>query len=282
VVGKSGGQGLRESYARLRGVADAAGTQLFPEAGLCSEEPFFDVENDRVDLVVSLGGDGTLLRAARAVLGRDIPVLGINLGHLGFLTAMSGDDLEEGFADVLEGNFQVEHRRTLEAKVVDSNGTDGREIVALNDMVVHKSGVARVTRLDLSVGAPGFEEDIGSFSGDGVVFSTPTGSTAYSLSAGGPIIVPGIPCFLITPICPHTLALRPMVVPGDEAISTRAHERGEPLVLTVDGQEGYPLSLGDRVVVRMGPSTVPLVRLEGQSFFGTLRQKMNWAARPGS
>lgn len=241
---------------------------------------------EAADLVISLGGDGTLLRAARSVLERDVPVLGINLGNLGFLTSVAAKEIETGLRRVLAGECRIEERRTLQATVVSSpaassnNTTPHRRLTALNDVVVHKTGAARVTRLDLWVGEGDKRQEIGSFSGDGVIVATPTGSTAYSLSAGGPIVVPELNCFLVTPILPHTLAVRPLVVPGEEQITVRILDRGEPLHLTVDGREGPPLRPTDRVVVRMGRSVVRLVRLPDHSFFATLRRKLNWAVHP--
>lgn len=232
------------------------------------------------DLVLSLGGDGTLLRAARSVWGSDVPVLGINMGNLGFLASVAANQIESGLRRVLKGEFQIEERRTLEAEVVPEGDREAKRFAVLNDVVVHKAGAARVTRLDLWVGQGDAREEIGSFSGDGVILSTPTGSTAYSLSAGGPIIVPELNCFLVTPILPHTLAVRPLVVPGGEEITVTILDRGEPLYLTADGQEGSPLTASDRVVVRMGAARIPLVRLPEHSFFATLRRKLNWAVNP--
>ena len=239
-----------------------------------------DVTAGAVDLVISLGGDGTLLRAARAFFGRDVPVLGINLGSLGFLTSISAEGIEDGLRRVLDGEYAIEERRTLQAEVRAPGDGERRAFTVLNDVVVHKAGAAQVIRLDLWVGPEDDLEEIGSFSGDGVILSTPTGSTAYSLSAGGPIIVPELNCFLVTPILPHTLAVRPLVVPGDEEITVTVLDRGEPLFLTVDGQEGGPVRNSDRVVVRMSEFKVPLIRLPEHSFFATLRQKLSWAARP--
>ncbi len=239
-----------------------------------------DPADEAVDLVISLGGDGTLLRAVRLVAGRNVPVLGINLGNLGFLTSLSAAGMETGLRRVLGGEYEIEERRTLEAEVRSFGADSGRTFTALNDLVVHKAGAARVSRLDLW-GSRGREpEAIGSFSGDGVILSSPTGSTAYSLSAGGPIVVPGLNCFLVTPILPHTLSVRPLVVPGDREIIVTALDRGESLFLTVDGQDGGPMRDRDRLVVRMGAARIRLVRLPGHSFFATLRQKLNWAARP--
>ena len=159
-----------------------------------------------------------------------------------------------------------------------TGGQPGTPWYAFNDFVIHKSGVARVTRLALSVGTlRGPRERVGSFSGDGVIVSTPTGSTAYSLSAGGPIVVPGVACILITPICPHSLAVRPLVVPADADVRIQSIDRSEELVLTVDGQEVRPLGPDDVVLVERSELAVALVRLPDGSFFSTLRRKLGWA-----
>lgn len=242
------------------------------------------VSGDAPDLIVSLGGDGTLLRAARSVLDLDVPVLGVNLGNLGFLTSVSGAEIETGLRQVLSGDYEVEERRTLVAQVRPRGGAGpAMSFAALNDVVVHRRAAARVTRLGLWVGGPDEpQEEIGSFAGDGLILSTPTGSTAYSLSAGGPVIVPGMDCLLATPILPHTLAVRPLVAPGDKEITVRSLDPGEPLVVTVDGQEGGLLPDDACVAVRMGTAGVSLIRLAGHSFFATLRRKLSWAARaPG-
>ena len=208
---------------------------------------------------------------------------------------MAAAEVESGLRRVLRGEYEIEKRRTLEAEVrparpapaaqhqpaghVADRFPTAQRFTALNDVVVHKAGAARVTRLDLWVGE-GEGQKIGSFSGDGVILATPTGSTAYSLSAGGPIVVPELNCFLVTPILPHTLAVRPLVMPGDEEITVTILDRGEPLHLTVDGREGTELRPTDRVVVRMGRSQLRLVRLPDHSFFATLRRKLNWAVHP--
>ncbi|NNM32660.1 MAG: NAD(+)/NADH kinase [Gemmatimonadetes bacterium] len=283
VVGKDGGTGLEQGLRRLSKVMRDAGVDWFVEPALSSALPgaaVRDVGDGGPDLVISLGGDGTLLRAARTVIGMDVPVVGVNMGNLGFLTSVTAGRIDQDVSRILAGQFRIEERRTLEARVVRAGDVQGEPVMALNDVVIHKAGVARVTRLDLWVRGDEWEDEIGSFSGDGVVVSTPTGSTAYSMSAGGPIIVPELDCFLVTPICPHTLAVRPLVVPGGEEIRIAALDRGEPLFMTLDGQEGRPLVDGDEVVVGIGPARVPLLRLPEHSFFTTLRKKLNWAATP--
>ena len=287
IVGRTAASGpggrIGTACREIAATAAECGAIASVEPALASAAPGLstvDLSADAVDLVISLGGDGTLLRAARLLFGRDIPVLGINLGSLGFLTSVSADRIADAVRSVLGGEFFLERRRTLTAEIRDAQGATRRTFTVLNDAVVHKAGVAQVVHLGLWVGPQGDLEEIGSFSGDGVILSTPTGSTAYSLSAGGPIIVPELHCFLVTPILPHTLALRPLLVPGGEEISVTALERREPLLLTVDGQEGGNVRHSDRVVVRMGAFRVPLVRLPGHSFFATLRRKLSWAVRP--
>lgn len=285
IVGRGGAERhrIRTALAEVAAVANEFGVSPAVEPKLAALIPGLDtadVKRDDIDLLVSLGGDGTLLRAARSVFGRGIPVLGINLGSLGFLTSVSAQGIDGGLRQVLSGGYTIEKRRTLEAEVRSPEGEVRDTYRVLNDVVVHNAGAAKVLRLDLWVGPLDDLDEIGSFSGDGVILATPTGSTAYSLSAGGPIVVPEMDCFLVTPILPHTLAVRPLVVPGREEITVTALDRREPLFLTADGQEGGPVGHLDRVVVRMGTVRIPLVRLPEHSFFATLRQKLNWAARP--
>lgn len=249
-----------------------------PEVVPDGVEPL-DLAREPVDLVVALGGDGTLLRAVRMVRGRDVPVFGVNLGALGFLTTTAEADLERGLAQVLEGQGILDRRLTLEAHVCGGDGS--RELhAALNDVVVHRPGAARMSALNLSVGEGEERDDIGSFSADGVIIATPTGSTAYSLSAGGPIITPDMECLVITAICPHSLAVRPLVVPAVTSITIRPLDPTQELQVTMDGQIERPLEPGETVVVSPGRHRVSLVRLPGQTFFGTMRRKLNWAARP--
>lgn len=262
-----------------------------------------DLDADPVDLVIALGGDGTLLRAGRSVAGRNIPVLGVNLGHLGFLTALPHSELEEHLSLVLAGDYMLDRRGTLEARILHADGSQSEPLLAWNDFVIHKRGVARVTRLDLRVqdsalagrrspeGANGASEedaedgswqDMGSFSADGLIVATPTGSTAYSLSAGGPIVVPSVDCLIVTPICPHTLAMRPLVIPVTQRVAVSPIERTKDLVVTADGQVAHALETGAEVRIGRSDIEIPLVRFAGQNFFGTLQRKLNWAARPSA
>jgi NAD+ kinase len=228
-----------------------------------------------IDLLITLGGDGTLLRGGRLVAGRDVPVLGVNLGFLGFLTSIAPDEFEPALARVLAGNYWLDVRFTLEARVLDVAGNGGQvPYIALNDAVLHKGGFARVIRLAVYVGEE--EEEIGTYSADGIIISTPTGSTAYSLSANGPIVVPSVDCILATPICPHSLVIRPLVLPSNQEIRVQVLSDSTDLMLTVDGQDGEPLKAGGTLLVRKGTATVPLVRFGGDSFFSTMRRKLHW------
>ena len=259
-----------------------------------------DLEVDPVDLLIALGGDGTLLRAGRSVFGRDIPVLGVNLGHLGFLTALQHTELEQHLGLVSKGDYRLDCRSTLGALIVNADGSEAEQLLAWNDFVIHKRGGARVTRLELRVqeiaaaseadggqgvdgagdGAGGPWHDMGSFSADGLIVATPTGSTAYSLSAGGPIVVPSVDCLIVTPICPHTLSVRPLVIPATQRVAVRPIERTKDLVVTADGQVAHEFEAGAEIRIERSEIEVPLVRFAGQNFFGTLQRKLNWAARP--
>lgn len=245
--------------------------------------PAFDLQGDPPDIVIALGGDGTLLRASRHVFGSGIPLLGINLGNLGFLTAAGSREVAASLDRLLAGAYSVEPRFTLRATVFGPDGQERETFRALNDIVVHKAGVARVARLEVRVGPAGDEEEVGSFSADGVIVATPTGSTAYNLSAGGPIVVPRMECLTVTPICPFTLAVRPLVVSSSDAVVVRgADDDDRWLVLTVDGQDGREFANGEWVRVERGGAPLQLVRFPGRSFFSTLRKKLKWAVRPSS
>jgi NAD+ kinase len=239
-----------------------------------------DLAEADLDLVVALGGDGTLLRAARMVQDRGTPVFGVNLGQLGFLTNTAEVELEAGLAQVLDGAGELDRRVTLQAQVFRGGEPEGEALHALNDVVIHKPGAARVTPIHLAVGEADDLEEIGSFSADGVIVATPTGSTAYSLSAGGPIIVPDVECIVVTAICPHALTVRPLVLPATRRLTVRPLDPSHELQITVDGQVAQFLEPKDQVVVSRGKHDVSLVRLPGQTFFGTMRRKLTWAARP--
>jgi len=276
VVGHVGYAGLKPALESLRRFADAHRVEVAAEPGLRELIPdAAELSTDDVDLLITLGGDGTLLRGARLFATRGTPVLGVNLGFLGFLTSVAPGELSQALTSVINGEYWLDRRTTLDAHVV-RDGVSGPPYTALNDAVLHKGGFARVARLAVFMGEE--EEPVATYSADGIILSTPTGSTAYSLSAGGPIVVPTVDCVLATPICPHTLAVRPLVVPASTTITVDILSPSGEMILTIDGQEGAALQPGDRLTVHRGRATIPLVRLEGQSFFSTLRRKLHWGA----
>lgn len=283
LVGQTSHPGLQPVMARLRPVFQQHGVAVVFQERLRPGDPLGpEMEGsleEGIDLLVTLGGDGTLLWGARLVAELGVPVLGINLGHMGFLTSVTLDGMEAALEKLFLGEFFLDSRSTLEAIVVGGGGGRRDRYLALNDFVIHKGGMARVTRLDLLVGDEEAKEKIGRISGDGVVVATPTGSTAYSLSAGGPIVAPAMGCIIVTPICPHTLAVRPLVIHSQETVTVVPLDMDSSLVLTVDGQAGTDLSMGESVVIRQAAARVHLVRFPGQTFFSTLRQKLNWAVR---
>ncbi len=270
-----------EAIGRISDAAGELGLDLFLEAHALTAahgdiRPYRDPSE--VDAVMAVGGDGTFLRAARDLVGRQSPLLGINLGHLGFLTSAGAPELEVFMKRLAEGDYYIEDRSTLAAYLLDG---DGEPHVALNDAVIHTDGVARVVRLNIRVGLEGHEEDIGGFTGDGIIVATPMGSTAYNLSAGGPIVVPSMEALLITAICPHTLTVRPLIVPADTSVVIRSVEPHPSLVLTMDGQAATRLPSLGGIRVSRGPEVVRMVRFTHRTFFRTLRKKLQWAARPG-
>ena len=275
VIGHSRYTALEPTITALSAFARANSLELVTEHELREFLPDAgDLVPAEVDLLITLGGDGTLLRGARLVAREHKPILGINLGYLGFLTSIAPSELDAGLTSLLAGDYWLDMRFTLEAQVVTKNGQAGPSYVALNDAVLHKGGVARVIRLAVFIGED--REEIGSYSADGIILAKPTGSTAYSLSANGAIVVPTVDCIVATPICPHTLAMRPLVLPADQQIIVEVRPPASELMLTVDGQDGEPVKAGDLLIVRKGEPTVPLVRFHGQSFFSTLRRKLHW------
>jgi NAD+ kinase len=238
-----------------------------PRSGGDRSRPFLPGVD--LDLVVVLGGDGTLLSVARA-LRKPTPILGVNMGSLGFLTEVHRNDLYPSLVRVLTGQYTLEERSLLAVELERAAG-DGDRYVVLNDAVISKSALARIIELTLEVdGAL-----VAQFRADGLIVSTPTGSTAYNLSAGGPILSPQLPVAVITPICPHTLSLRPLVVPDTSEIRVTLQTDREEVYLTLDGQEGAALAHGDRVLLRRDDSVVHLVKA-ARSFYESLRGKLRW------
>jgi len=225
-------------------------------------------------LIVVLGGDGTLLSAARAVAGREIPVFAVNLGGLGFLATVTVDELYPALEGVFRGEYRIGLRRMLHCDVVRSGATVSR-YEALNDVVLTKTSIARLIDLETQADA----QLVCVYKADGLVVSTPTGSTAYSLSAGGPIVFPSVACLCLTPISPHMLTNRPVIVPAESVISVRNRAPDGETYLTIDGQVGEPLKHDDVVVCRSSSNSIHLVRPPELRFFDVLREKLRWGAR---
>lgn len=225
----------------------------------------------RIDLVVCLGGDGTMLSVARRFAPAGVPIIGVNLGRMGFLTEVEPSEFEAFFARFLAGECIVHERMMLDAAVV---GEEVRRepVSVLNDIVITKSTLARMLDFDLTLDG----KYVTRYRADGLIISTPTGSTAYSLAAGGPIVVPALSAIVITPICPHALTQRPIVVPESAEVCVRLDPEHENVYLSLDGQVGHPLQQGMQVVVTRSERNTLLVRDPARRFYDVLRRKLGW------
>lgn len=231
---------------------------------------------ERADLLVVFGGDGTILRTARLAARRRTPIVGVNMGGFGFLAELGTEDFAEAVPALLAGRYELDDRMMLQAEVERDGRT--QTMLGLNDIVVTKTGAARVLRLRVSVNG----EHLASYPADGVIVATPTGSTAYSLSAGGPILHPRVEALVITPISPHTFNSRSVVVDRNDEVTVEVTSPASDAILTVDGHEGGALAAVPRVVVRRATQTTRFVRLHGSSFYGILRTKLAWGERAAS
>lgn len=275
VVGHIGFAGLDEIVRHLAAQGPALGLDLAFERDLLplvgSQGSALDAPSS-LDAMIAFGGDGTLLRAARLLGDSAKPVFGVNLGKLGFLTTCRAQEFAALLPRFARGDYRADERMTIEAQKVDADGATGVRLRALNDIVLHKGGFARILRLTLSVSG----ERLGVLAADGIVISTPTGSTAYSLSAGGPIVEPEFESILVTPVAAHTLAMRPFVLPPDAVIEVQPEAAPEEVLVTVDGQVGTTMGLHSRLIVRRSDQRVRIVRMDDTTFFGRLRAKMGW------
>lgn len=226
------------------------------------------------DMIIVLGGDGTLISVARAIGDLETPILGVNLGSLGFLTEITTDELFPVLEQVLAGNYQMSDRLMLNVKVNRDNQLVEQHQV-LNDIVINKGALARI--IDMKVWVK--RSYLTTFKADGLIISSPTGSTAYNMAAGGPIINPGSECLVITPICPHTLTNRPMIVSADSEIRIEVMFQDENVFLTADGQVGTSLQAGDIVEVQQAPNRTRLILSPEKDYFEILRTKLRWGER---
>ncbi len=274
-------------YGDLKGVLEQVaiaapyrGITLYSEPRLESfwnrDVPSFDSVD--LDALITFGGDGTLLRGARLLGGRETPILGVNLGRVGFLTTGTRETLDAALEALVTGKFEIERRQALRAAIRDAEGETRSTQMAMNDVTVHKGGVARVIRVNVFIQG----DNVGPYSADGIIVATPTGSTAYSLSAGGPIVVPGVEAIIVTPIAAHTLAVRPLVVPATYRIVIEPIAGwSDDLLVSVDGQTGTTLAAGESVDVCRADHRVCLIRLGGDGFFERMRQKLHWGDLSG-
>ncbi|MGH9340736.1 MAG: NAD(+)/NADH kinase [Acidobacteriota bacterium] len=228
---------------------------------------------EKADAIVVFGGDGTFLSVARTIQDQSTPILGVNLGSLGFLTEVTLTELYPALESFLRGDYRLETRCMLMAEVRQLTG----EVTiyhALNDVVINKGTLARIITMEAYVG----EDFVALYLADGIIIATPTGSTAYSLSAGGPIVFPTLDAVIMTPICPHTLTNRAVVIPANSDIRIKL-KSGEDVMLTIDGQVGVGLKEGDEVICSRSSHTVRLIKPTGKHFFNVLREKLKWGQR---
>src|SRR5687768_6833433 len=228
----------------------------------------------KADLIISLGGDGTLLNIAPLVERPDVPILGVNLGGLGFITEVAPDELEAALTKTLEGDYEVEQRMTLEVRVQSGKGKPHKFRV-LNDAVITKGARSRIIDLETFLG----DDYLCTYRADGLIISTPTGSTAYSLAAARPILEPTLGAIVLSPICPHTLTNRPIVVPSNAAIRVTLRSLGDTVFFSPDGQQGIRLHNGDKVEARDYGLPVSLIKLPSRSYYEILREKLKWGER---
>jgi NAD+ kinase len=270
VLGNAHRAGVQQEAERLlpflREHCEVVVFDLFQEKDLSSVPP--------VDLALVLGGDGAILRAARQMGYHQTPVLGVNLGKLGFLADLSCEQLRTCLLSVIRGEIRVTHHLMFECVVERPQET--QTFLGLNEVVVHSGPPFHSVQLNLSVDG----EAVAQFSGDGLILSTPIGSTAHSLSAGGPILGQDLAAFVITPICPHALTYRPVVDSADKVYTISMARANEPAVLIVDGQLNIQVTAEHRVTIRRAPVTFGLVKVAGHSNYRTLREKLRWGTQP--
>ena len=252
---------------------------LDPEAArLAGQGPWQVRERELIpsssDLVVVLGGDGTLLSVARHMRAKEVPILGVNLGSLGFLTEVSAEEMLPVLEEYLAGKIAVQRRLMLRA-TLSRDGSELARFHCLNDVVVNKAALARIIAIRVEIGGVWLTD----MRADGVIVSTPTGSTGYNLSAGGPILVPALDGIVISPLCPHTLTMRPLIVDRGAPIDIILLQGAEQVYLTADGQLGHPLSEGDRVRIEPSEHAAPLIVNPRRTYYGLIREKLGWGSR---
>lgn len=273
IVAKQHARGIENYLGRVGKFLREKGIKIAVEEGIneivhLSEEVYRRRELPlRVDFLVVLGGDGTLLSVADVAASSGIPLLGVNLGFLGFLTEVKKEEMEQALEEFIQGKAFIDERELLEVEF------RSRKSLVLNDAVINKSALARIITIRVCIDG----QEISKLRGDGIIVSTPTGSTGYSLAAGGPIINPEVSAIILTPICPHALTQRPIVVPSGSNVSLRL-ESGEEVYLTLDGQRGEEIKEGEAVRIRKAEAKLQLVRPSGRTYYQMLREKLGWGS----
>jgi NAD+ kinase len=262
---------LGERGITLLGGPEIEREQIKQQTGCAVDEVAPEKLAARVDLVLVLGGDGTMIAAARLMGETEVPVLGVNYGGLGYLAEFRIGELYTALESILAGNYRLDRRVMLDVELLRGEEEVTRNRV-LNDVVINKSALARIIEIETYLN----QQFVNSFRADGLIVSTPTGSTAYNLSAGGPVIFPSMNAVVITPICPFTLSNRPIVVPDDAVIELCLKTEQEDVALTLDGQVGFPLKVDDRVIIRKSKTTFNLVQPANRNYFDVLRDKLRW------
>lgn len=279
ITGKKDSEEVYEIARRLCGWLRERDMEFFVEERLGRSIGAGNVLAERdlaaaVDIIVVFGGDGSFIWVSRMAQGHDVSILGCNLGGLGFLTEFTVDEFFPMMERVLAGDYELEKRDMISCSVVRKDG-EREEFTVLNDIVINNGPISKVVDLSIYIN----EKYVTTFKADGIIFATPTGSTAYSLSAGGPIIFPTLPVITVTPICPHILTNRPIVVPNTKKIRTRVLTDIQNTYLTLDGQVGVPLYLGDEVVLEGSESYVNIIKSPFRDYFSILKTKLMWSGR---
>jgi NAD+ kinase len=262
---------LAERKITLVGTPELETERVEHETGCAIETVATSDLAAEVDLIIVLGGDGTMIATARMIGDREVPVLGVNYGSLGYLAEFRIEEMFPALEAILEGDYEIDSRVMLAAELF-RGGEMLKHTRVLNDVVINKSALARIIEIETSLN----KQFVNSFRADGLIVSTPTGSTAYNLSAGGPVIYPSMNAMVITPICPFTLSNRPLVVPDDAVIELCLKTPNEEVALTLDGQVGVPLEPEDRVVIKKSRTAFRLVQPANRNYFDVLRDKLRW------
>jgi len=262
---------LNDRGITLVGTPEIERQRILDETGCAVEQIPREELAAHVDLILVLGGDGTMIATSRMLGDREVPVLGVNYGGLGYLAEFRIEELYQALESILSHNFRLDRRVMLDVELLR-----GGEVLThnrvLNDVVINKSALARIIEIEAHLN----QHFVNAFRADGLIISTPTGSTAYNLSAGGPVIFPSMNAVVITPICPFTLSNRPIVVPDDATIELLLKTDQEEVTLTLDGQVGFSLKVDDRVVIRKSSVTFRLVQPSNRNYFDVLRDKLRW------